>query len=754
MKGFCNRGFLVLMAVSWLSSCATIKQFIPITEEPQLESQRATVAMASLDDLDEIDSYIKIDNDLLGLQISEALEAQAALSGIFSLDRIKVRFARQAIFLEARLQIFNGEGNTIGANISGDVMLAFSGDRLIWLPRFDALHINPPGFRSTRAEADELTLASEAQWLEKANHEIADALIVLDRNVVRVSPLPLGHIEVGAELTSLDGIAASGSHMLGGVYTVAGSAILVDPFTTSIALDLGFVPNISTCPSDVYVSRSTFAREIQNREPLGVSRFLEPDESRSHFFTEISGATQSTSIVHIWFADGQPVWLEELAVEPSYRWRTWSSLSVEDIDARHWEVIVVEKQTGCILHSQTIRVNPAIAIMQSESEPDFTTYMQYRDEFMARTNSFSIQEQRPDIAFIETRREFVRQVLRDSLKDIRVVANFDTRNIAVKRLSGVLNPFSSEDIACQEQTCPPPRDCGATFSRCIQKRDNRVCSQCLFRNPLNNRCVDEGNDPICEAARTARNAVFESRYQSCLAGEAEELQACQRLADQESQSCELEAGAELAACEAARQTVIEFADSGPFANVELKLGTEGGLSIIFSGFELEGDLENIRLNIALSGALDLSGSVRFAPHQRLGPLAECINSWQKSFDAKVLLPYEAQSMIGSLETTSGQIYSDWSGFVLAAAMNPSPLEAMFVESPGLLADCRIGLTVGEVVAAISGEIRAYLAGEYSIEIQPQASRVVMADATISFGNREFTAAPLFSAKGLTYVVEE
>lgn len=752
MVGVRNRGFFILVASLWLSSCATFQWLIPLAEEPGLESQRATVAIASLGDLEEIDSYIKLDNDLLRIQIAEALEAQAALSGIFHLSRIKVRFARQAIFLQGRLQIFEDSADPVEAEIRGDVMLAFSGDHLIWLPRFDALHIKPGGIFSSRDKLDDATLAKEAVWLDRANREIANALIVLDRNVVQISPLPLGHVEVGAELTNLDGISAAGRHKLGGVFTVVGSAILVEPFTTSIALDLGFVPNISSCPSDVYVSRSTFASEIENREPVGVSRFLEPNNRRSHFFTEISGATQSTAVVHYWFADGKPVWLEELAVEPSYRWRTWSSLSIGDNDAHHWEVIVVEKQTGCILHSQAIRIDPAVAIQQSGDSPGATSYTQYREEFMVRTGSFSIQQQRPEIAVIETRREFIRQVLRDSLQDIQVVANFDTRNISARKLDGVLNPFSSEDIECQERSCPQVRECGASFSKCIQKRDNRDCNQCLFRNPLNNRCVNEGVDPICEAARTIQNAIFESRYQSCLASEAEELQACQRLAAQESKSCELEAGAELAACESARETVVEFARSGPFAQVELKFRTRGGLSAIFSGFELEGDLERLRLNLALSGALDLSGSVRFAPGQKLGPLADCINSWQKSFNGKVLLPYEANSMIGPLETGSNQIFTEWSGFVLVAAINPSPLEAMFVENPGLLADCRIGLTVGEVAAAISGNNQAYLAGEYGIEIQPLVSRIVMEAATIRFGNLEFTAEPTFSDEGLTYVV--
>ena len=86
---------------------------------------------------------------------------------------------------------------------------------------------------------------------------------------------------------------------------------------------------------------------------------LEAGVTEVHFFTEISEATRSLEVVHYWYADGKPFALEELPVEPSYRWRTWSSKSIDAGIASNWEVIVVEKHTGCILLSQAIQADPA-----------------------------------------------------------------------------------------------------------------------------------------------------------------------------------------------------------------------------------------------------------------------------------------------------------------------------------------------------------------------------------------------------------
>jgi hypothetical protein len=754
VNGFTFRALVFSAIVLLMAGCAALDEILPVVEAPSIENQRAAIAMSSLDDLKQIDTYIRLDNKPLRDQISGELEAQTLATDLFEFSKLRVRFARQLIALEGTLQIANGDADKLEASVNGDVILTFSGAHLIWLPRFDSLEISETEFTY---EGEFFPLATdelEADLLRKANRDIADAVIVLGKNMVKINPLPLGKIEVGAALTNFNNVSARGSHELGGVFTVAGSTILIEPGLTSIALDLEFIPNISECSSDVYVSRSTFASEIRNREPIGIERLLNEGENESHFFTEISGATRSTSIIHYWFADGEPVALEELQVEPSSRWRTWSTKRIDHNQARNWEVIVVEKETGCILHSQAIHSDPAINRATSDPGTVRVAYDQLQTEFERRVSSFSILKKRPDIALIEVPRSFLTSVLHASLKDIHIVVNFDVESPAIEKLNGRLRPFSAEDIYCEARECSSQQQCTSGFTQCVRQRDNRDCTRCLFHNPLNNRCLNEGTDPICEAAKAAQNVINDANRDSCIEQEQVDHQNCQRLVAQQLQSCEIEAASEKSACDAGLETVREFSDTPTFADVELQIESSGGLSSIFSGFEIEGELENIRLKLGFAGAMYLKGSIRFAPRQNLGPLTSCMNAWQKSFEGKVAMPYLGSSMIGTIDSGRSYLETNWSGYVVSAPITPTPLEAIFVDNPNLLADCQIGLTVDKVARAIEGASSDYLRGNYMFEIQPLPSRISFAQATVEYGSMMYLAEPELSSTFLKYDVQK
>lgn len=731
-----------------------MKQYLPVRESPAEDNLRAAAAMTTLEDLAEIDALVRLDNDPLAERIGTVLEDQAFASPSFSFRNLRVRAGRQLIRLDADLNVFDGADTPLQAELEGDVLLTFSGGQLVWLPHFNTLRVTDTGFTHHDEFFEQATPELEAALLARVNKDIADAVIVLGRNLVRLNALPLGSIEVGAALTDFPGVTAAGTHELGGVFTVAGSTIMIEPAVTSIALDLEFIPNISSCPADVFVSRSTFASEISNREPVGITRIFDDSGAESHFFTEISGATRSTAVIHYWFADGVPVWLEELAVEPSYRWRTWSSKQIDPRLARHWEVIVVEKQTGCILHSQAIRVDPALMLDAEQGPPPTGSYAAFSEAFMERAEEFTIREQRPDVALIQVRRSFLNEALHTSIKDIQIVVNFDGEHLPPRQLVGVLAPFDPGEVACEERSCNPSRTCSADLTQCIRERDTRDCTRCLFRNPLNNRCVTEGVDPICEAAKTAQNAKFDAAREACLQQVAAEQQACERLVAQELQSCELEAASERTACQEAKASVGRLAGTPAIADVELELQASGGLSAVFSDFLIEGDLEQLRLKLGLSGALNLQGSIRFAPRPGTGPLAACINAWQKSFVGRVVLPYRANSMIASMETTPSVLMTDWSGYTLPATISPPPLEAMFVDNPSLLADCHIGLTVDAVSRKLAGQASDYLAGRYRLELQPAQTRITLSDATVVYGEQVYSAGPSLSATHLTYTIED
>jgi hypothetical protein len=754
LNGLIGRILISFAASQLVWGCASLDESMPALDQLPIGNQRVSLAFASLNALEEVDAYIKLDNSPLKEHIRDRLIAQATETEDLEFSRIKVHFKRQVIELEATLQIPNGSDDVLNAALGGDVILTFSGNQLIWLPHFDQLKVSDSVFVSDRQSIPGARVEYEERLLGRVNREIADAVIVLGKNVVPINPLPLGQIEVGAALTNFPDVAATNTHALGGVFTVAGSAILVEPAVTSIAVNLGFIPNISDCPADLVVSRSTFAREIRNREPFGITRLLDEKAATSHFFTEITGATRSTAVIHYWFADGQPVQLEELAVEPSFRWRTWSSMTIDPKLARNWEVIVVEKETGCILHSLAILANPDVKPEADSAPAEAVNFTAFRDEFERRVSGFSISSKRPDVAFIEVSRPFLRDALHASLKDIQILVDFETGALPVEKLSANLGPFNADDIVCSERQCESRRECNAGFTQCTRQRDSRDCTTCLFHNPLNNRCVKEGTDPICEAAKTAQNTGYEFAREACVEQEAAARQDCERLRSQELRSCEIEAASEQSACEASRTAVQEFSDAASFAGIALDVRASGGLAAVFSDFEIEGDLAGLRQDLRFSAALELSGAIRFAPRKELGPVADCIDSWQKSFESVVVLHQLPNSMIGSIVPTETALITEWTGHVVAASISPAPIEAMFVENPSLLADCQIGLTVDKVAAAVTGDAGEYITGHYLFEIQPTPSRIDLGQASVVYGETIFRAKPQLSPTHLKYEVKK
>jgi hypothetical protein len=216
----------------------------------------------------------------------------------------------------------------------------------------------------------------------------------------------------------------------------------------------------------------------------------------------------------------------------------------------------------------------------------------------------------------------------------------------------------------------------------------------------------------------------------------------------------MEAASEQSACEAGKQAVRTNADADALATIALQMETSGGLSAIFSELEIEGDLENIRLNLGFSAALDLQGKIRFAPSQALGPLTECLNAWQSTFTGKVVLPQLISSMIGVIRSEPSALVTDWSGYVISASISPTPLESMFMNKPRLLADCQIGLTVDRLSEKIDGGAQGHLTGYYQFEIQPTQSRIDLAPASVEYGQQLLQAAPELSGTHLKYDIRD
>ena len=750
-----NLTFLALGLQLW-TGCAVLQTSQPVTELASLQNQRAVNTLFALSEMREIDTLIKLDNQQLESQFARVLKTQAESFDTYDLHKLKFDFTNQIIFLEALFDIKDEFGNRISANLSGDINLQYRGTGLEWQPRFRQLQISSRDFVFAGDSYVEASAELGRVVLENLNRDIARPVIEKNLNSIPVKPLPLGEIQVGASLPRLTGATASITKPLRGLFMVAGSALMIDSAYTSIALDLAFIPDISTCPADVTVSRAEFTADVRSREPAGIVRTIQDSADVRYFYSEITGAKRPLAIVHYWFADGMPQTAAELPVGPSERWRTWSENTAAQERVSQWEVLVVEKESGCILASKSIRTLASEnLITRVNGEAAMQSFNELKSAFDSKTSDFSIAAEKPGIALIEVRRAFLRDVLQASLADLSLAADFDEASLFELQSSAELQAFDSDSIVCEHRDCEQAPLCKINLVQCKRLRDTRDCSSCQFRNPLNNRCVSEAIDPLCEASRNRQNARYEEERNACIERAENEKKECDRLNAQTFESCRIESGFNESACTAVKAGLKTMSDEAPLARLSAVASAKGGrLGAHFTKFRIEGDLERLKLDMSLHSNLQLSGKLGFEPIAGTQPLAKCIEAWKAPFKSRFTSTPAFNNLLSDLEAAPDMLTAQWSGFGVSIETQPSPLESMFVDNPQLLASCKIGLTVSKVEAAIAGGDAAFFRGQTELVLQPSPTRIHLAPATIEFGGMVYSANARLGARQLRYDIGE
>ena len=755
MRSMLIRLIFLAVASQLIFSCGMIGPANSVANPTTLQNQRVTSAGLALLELSEIDALVKLNNRQLTRQIITGLKAQASSTGDFYFRKLKIRFDSQFIALQSTIDIADNRGNVITASVTGDILLDYSGNRLSWFPFFDRLHVNSTNFSFEGVSYAAAMPEFNASILQRLNTDITNALMLHDNNTIPLEAVPLAELEVGTSLLGPGNATASRSQPLKGVFVVAGSAILIEADVTTIALDLNFISDLSTCPADIEVSRAVFAGDIKSREPVFPVRNMTSSENLRFFYSEISGAKRPMTIIHYWFADGQPIAVQELAVGPSERWRTWSAKGRANTGASHWEVLVVEKESGCILHSQSVHTLAAEgAVPQADKTRASQTFAALRSEFNARTAGFSISKDKPKIALVETRRAFMQDVFNAAMADLRIETEFDQNALSQLQFAARMLPFETRDIICEQRYCPSPRACTASVTQCKRLRDTRDCSSCLFYNPLNNRCVSQAVDPICEAARNRQNAKFDADREDCIANAAAKKLDCEQLNTQAARSCEIESGIEVSACKLIKTGIEALPGGTALAGVRAGIKTRGKLSTVFSGFRIEDDFSRLKLDMSLKSDLEVTGKLQFSPGNIPTPLKVCIDAWSAPFTSRVLAVASVDRILANIEIGKSALTAYWSGFTMPLTMTPSPLESVFVSDHQLLASCGIGLTVKKVERLIASDDADFFSGQMKLEIQPLPTRIRLSPATVVYGGQSYRAEAVLGKNFLRYDIGE
>jgi len=757
MSVMLTRLIFLVIAAQLLFACAMTSP-TNTSDSNQTVTQKHRIASAELDllELEEIDALIKLNNQQLRQQITSGLKAQAETTGDIYFRNLKVNFGQQFIKLQASVDIADNTGSVINASVSGDILLDYSDNRLVWYPIFDQLEISSTNFSFESGSYAETIPELNLQVLQALNEKMTSTLMVHNYNAIPLDAIPLAEVEVGISLPGLGNATAGNFQQLKGMFVVAGNAVLIEPDVTTIALDMNFISDLSTCPADIVVSRAVFARKISSREPVGIASNMADPENLRYFYSEISGAKRPMTIIHYWFADGQPLAVKELEIGPSERWRTWSASDATNSGAKHWKVLVVEKESGCILHSQSVRSLDTLAVNpESDGAVETPTFKALKRVFGARTSNFLITEDKPDIALIEIRRSFLQDVFKASLADLNIEADFGQDALSQLQYTADLLPIETREIVCEQRNClTSPRACTATVTQCKRLRDTRDCSSCLFYNPLNNRCISEAVDPICEAARNRQNAKYDADRTACIANVEAENRDCEKFNAQAARSCEIESGIETSTCELVKTGIEALPPGVALAGIKADTKTRGNLSVVFSRFRLEDDFSRLKLDMALKSDLEVSGNLKFSPNDIPATLKACINAWSKPFSSRAVAESSPNSILTSVDAGEKALTANWSGFAMPLTMTPPPLESVFVNNPQLLANCGIGLTVKEVEQLIAGNEAEFFSGQMKLDVQPLPTRINFLPATVIYGDQSHQAEAVLGNDYLRYDIKK
>ncbi len=719
-----------------------------------VQSERVASTELDLQKLQQVDTLIRLDNHKLAEEISRHITQQASETP-YHFDRLKVVFAKQFIKLEATLSISDTIGNSIVATATGDVLLDFSGNHLEWFPRFDQLQIQSKNFTFENNVFSAPTTALQDRILGQLNEAVFAVLLLHDKNAIALTAVPLGTLEVGLVLSGFGNLESRQSETLKGIFIVKNSATLIERRTTTIALSLEFIPDLSNCPADVSVSRAGFTQNIKNREPIGlVHRIRKPDEVR-YYYSEIAGAKRPLTVIHYWFEDGKPLAVKELHVGPSKHWRTWSAKVPGHAGARRWEVLVVEKESGCILHTQSLRQHTTSdALPNADKEPGVQSFSLLREAFIAKLQGYSILVEKPDIALLEVDREFFEKALSTSLHDLQLDVQIDTDKLTEISPSASLQPFDTEAIACDQADCPPAPECTVSLSQCKRLHDNRDCSSCLFRNPLNNRCVSQTSDPLCEATRRRQNIKYEAERSHCINAAETAQKDCEELWIQLKRSCEIESDFEKSSCEAAKNEIASLPGGTLLARTSATARAGGRLAVNFLNFATKDNFSRLKFDLVLNANLQLDGKLNFQPLPGPQILTNCISAWNVPYTSRIIPPLQANTLLSELTAKDHVYTSRWSAYVLPVTISPTPLESAFRMNPHLLADCAIHLTTNDVAHALTGTGSAFYHGHLQLEIQPLPTHIYLAPASIKYTAQTYRADAQITATHLKYNITD
>jgi hypothetical protein len=699
------------LGIAILLAACSGQQRVEPTAAPATTSERPEIGAQSWL---ETDAVVAIDNRLLGTHLRSTLMRLSPIEQLEFLN-IEFEFSGQTIGMTIHAGITQSDNQVQTARIIGDIKLSYSGAGLSWFPLVHSIEPQTPG-----------TEWEDADWIQRINSRLIREVGLARNGRMGFAIAPPQMLVLSASLPDLGNVATERRLRLQGAYTVAASRVRIEDRSTTFALDLEFVDGISHCEADFSISRSTFSRRIDNREPTGVEPWFNEGLQELHYFTEVVEARRNLNLVHYWFADGRAIGITELAVEPSARWRTWSSLPISPGFARHIEVFVADQDSGCIVDAGHLELAGGSS---GEIEP--------RETFREITRSFSVAGDRPRTAVVELSRALIAESLNKAAARTRFALTLEVGEIPEQPIDGILGSLAGTEFNCQWRDCSVRTACSVDFSRCQRRQDNRDCTTCLFRNPLNDRCISQRVDADCEVQKTNLNASYAVAWEACMAREEAARRTCELRGQEALEDCEQKAEQYQTTCEANREALN--LNQGPVASLQGQSSVSGEFTLVYSDLQADSQFERMKSFLLIEPDLSISGHLLARPAQEPGTLVQCLTNWDSDFLVRTERPQVPRRLVGAIQGDENELSVAWPGVTVPLNVDKGLLTAIFEADPERFEHCSPGLNPAQLDARVSSDDGYLLRGVLPVDIQPGPTRIELPSIVARLNDRNYSA---------------
>jgi hypothetical protein len=127
-------------------------------------------------------------------------------------------------------------------------------------------------------------------------------------------------------------------------------------FRVSILIALLMIAAVPSGAQNLSIKEMVFCTAVEDREPIQPDSIFQDTVEQVYCYTLVAGASDSTSIFHVWYHDDKEAARVELPVL-SGSWRTWSSKRILKEWQGIWRVDIL-LPGGKLLVSKEFLVKP------------------------------------------------------------------------------------------------------------------------------------------------------------------------------------------------------------------------------------------------------------------------------------------------------------------------------------------------------------------------------------------------------------